>query len=352
MTEMIAAEPALAERIARRLAADPALDRLAGALRGARDAREPMVVFGCGTSEHAAEGMAAMLRVAGLVAAQHAQALDIAAAPPRAGVAIAVSHEGGTAATNAGLVAAREAGVATALVTVGIGSPGARAADLVVATGEQDASWCHTVGYVSPLVVGAVLAAAVRGDVLDGTAARALLAAADVADGAQGVATGLAAAVDRLIVVGGGADHASARELALKVEEGARVPARALHLETVLHGHLAAAGPRTGLILILTEAAATEAIVARAGDVLRAVAELGMPAAAILGAGVRDGVPRDLTPAGRVIAPASSRLPTVVSGLLGAAIPLQLVAERLARARGVNPDTLGREDSRQAAAHR
>jgi hypothetical protein len=39
-----------------------------------------------------------------------------------------------------------------------------------------------------------------------------------------------------------------------------------------------------------------------------------------------------------------------VNGALGAAIPLQLLAERLARGRGLNPDTLGREDPRQAAA--
>jgi hypothetical protein len=39
-----------------------------------------------------------------------------------------------------------------------------------------------------------------------------------------------------------------------------------------------------------------------------------------------------------------------VAAALAAAIPAQLVAERLARARGVNPDTLGREDPRQAAA--
>jgi hypothetical protein len=38
------------------------------------------------------------------------------------------------------------------------------------------------------------------------------------------------------------------------------------------------------------------------------------------------------------------------SALLGAALPLQLLAERLARARGVNPDTIGREDPRQMAA--
>ena len=37
--------------------------------------------------------------------------------------------------------------------------------------------------------------------------------------------------------------------------------------------------------------------------------------------------------------------------LLASAIALQVFAERLARARSVNPDTLGREDAAQAAAH-
>ena len=41
----------------------------------------------------------------------------------------------------------------------------------------------------------------------------------------------------------------------------------------------------------------------------------------------------------------------VSAALLGAAIPIQLLAERLARARRVNPDTLGRDDPAQAAAH-
>ena len=41
---------------------------------------------------------------------------------------------------------------------------------------------------------------------------------------------------------------------------------------------------------------------------------------------------------------------TMVAASTGAAVPIQLLAERLARARGTNPDTIGREDPRQAAA--
>ena len=59
--------------------------------------------------------------------------------------------------------------------------------------------------------------------------------------------------VDRLIVVGTGADRPAARELVLKVEEGAHVPAAMRDLETLLHGHLAGMDSRTGVVLILTE---------------------------------------------------------------------------------------------------
>ena len=76
-----------------------------------------------------------------------------------------------------------------------------------------------------------------------------------------------------------------------------------------------------------------------------------MPAAAVLGADIGDEIPRDLTPAGRLAVPETRLLPPLAAALLGAAIPIQLLAERLARARGVNPDTLGRDDPAQAAAH-
>jgi hypothetical protein len=57
------------------------------------------------------------------------------------------------------------------------------------------------------------------------------------------------------------------------------------------------------------------------------------------------------TPAGRIVLPHTGRVPGIAGSLLSSAIALQLLTERLARARGVNPDTLGREDPAQAAAH-
>ena len=193
-------------------------------------------------------------------------------------------------------------------------------------------------------MVGAALAS----EVLDPTALRALLQVADDQPGAEAIAAVLARC-DRLVTVGSGADHVTARELALKVAEGSHLPAQALHLETLLHGHLAAAGPSTALVLVLT--GVDPLVLERAGDVLRAARALGMPAAAVLGADVGDEIPRDLTPAGRLAVPETRLLHPLAAALLGAAIPIQVLAERLARARGVNPDTLGRDDPAQAAAH-
>lgn len=347
MTEMIAAEPALAERLARRLATDPAVEMLVAWVRDAMAARAPVTILGCGTSEHAAEGIAAMWREVADIDARHAQALETLAGPQRDGLVVAISHEGGTRATNDALQAAREAGARTALISVSDRSPGAAIAELTVQTGEQDTSWCHTVGYLSPLVAGAAVAGHLAGAQLEATAVRALLQVGDSPD-ADAVAARLAAC-DRLLVSGSGPDHATARELALKVAEGAHLPAHALHLETILHGHLAATDRRTGFVLVLTSASL--GVVERARRVLAAIASLGMPAAALIGADLGDDVPRELTPAGRLAVPETSRLPRVPAALLGAAVPLQLLAERLARARGTNPDTIGREDPAQAAAH-
>ena len=356
MTEMIAAEPALAERVAQRLIGDRATDRLAAAIREAAERHAPIVATGCGTSEHAAMVAAAVLadalRDAGLPAERVAsvQAFELAGRAPVDGVVLAISHEGGTWATNLALERAREAGAATGLVTVGPGSPGAALAVHLLLTEEQDQSWCHTVGYLSPLVAATVLGAAVTGRALAPTTLRALLDAADQAPAAEEGASALAGC-SRLLVVGSGVDHATARELALKVEEGAHLPASAHQLETIRHGHLAAADATTGLVLVLTDAEARgEELVGRARGVLRSAAALEMPAAAIVAADLGDDLPLELTPAGRAAVPVVRDLPRIVGAALGAAIPLQMLTERLARARDVNPDTLGREDPRQAAA--
>ena len=354
MSEMIAAEPALAQRLLHRLAADDALAALATELRATAGSGRPLVVTGCGTSEHAAMAVAALLDEA-LASGRGwevvpRQALEVARRPPNEGVLIGISHEGGTRVTTAALAAARTAGARTALVTVGRSSPAVAEADIVIATEEQDQSWCHTVGYLSPILAGVALAAAIRGTHADDLAVRAILDITDDARPAADVAAGLAG-VDRVLTVGAGADAITARELALKIAEGARLPASMLDLETVLHGHLAAATRWTGLVMVLTDAADEPLVNDRASRVRAAARALGIPVAAILSEGTAAQVPEEETPAGRIVLPHTDRVPGLAGSLLASAIALQLLAERLARACHVDPDTLGREDPAQAAAH-
>ncbi len=123
-----------------------------------------MIVTGCGTSEHAAMAAAAILRDAWRSAGLpgrgpvSAQAFELSLDPPADGLVIGVSHEGATTATIAAMSAARAAGARTALLTGSQASPAADGADPVLATVEMDRSWCHTVGYVSPIVAATVVA--------------------------------------------------------------------------------------------------------------------------------------------------------------------------------------------------
>jgi fructoselysine-6-P-deglycase FrlB-like protein len=360
MTEMIEAEPALASRLLRRLVAPGSgAARAAGAIRETAQRGRPILVTGCGTSEHGALAVTEILREA-MRAAGLPWQVGQAGAPVSVqafeaalddgltedSLVIAISHEGGTWATNLALERADAAGARLALITCSGGSPGATLADIVVTTDEQDQSWCHTVGYLSPILAAAAIGDHLSGRAIDVGGVEALLSAGltkDAIAATERLAQALSG-VDRLIVVGSGADRPAARELVLKVEEGAHLAAAMRDLETMLHGHLAGIDGRTGFVLVLTDATGAEARTSRATAVLRAVAELGIQAGAILGAGPADGIAPELTPAGRLIVPDPGGVPPATASLIGSAVPLQLLTERLARARGLNPDPIRRDD--------
>jgi glutamine---fructose-6-phosphate transaminase (isomerizing) len=357
MTDMIAAEAALTGRILeRQLAAGSGAARLAGAVGETLRAGRPVVVTGCGTSEHASLGAADILREAAGAAGiagpgpVSAQAFELSLEPPSDGLVIGVSHEGGTAATNAALAAADAAGARTALITVTQRSPGAALAEIVVETEELDQSWCHTVGYLSPLVAAAAAGVHLSGRTLDGAAASRLVASgATDSAGAERIAGALGDAA-HLIVIASGADRTAGRELVLKVEEASWLPSAYRDLETFLHGHLPATGESTGLVLILADRAARDARLVRAVGALRAARVLGIRSAAILAADLDDAIDPALTPAGRLLVAEAPGLPAPVAALLGTATPLQLLTERIARARGTDPDPIRRDDPRYAAA--
>ena len=114
-------------------------------------------------------------------------------------------------------------------------------------------------------------------------------------------------------------------------------------LETFLHGHLAATDDHTGLVLILTDRDGRAARVARARAALAAARVIGIRSAAILSDGVAADLAVDLTPGGRIVVPDAPALAAPAAAILGSAIPLQLLTERLARVRGVDPDPIHRD---------
>jgi glucosamine--fructose-6-phosphate aminotransferase (isomerizing) len=362
MTEMIAAEPWIVERIlAAQAAKQSGAADLASAIRRAIRVGTPVVVTGCGTSEHGAlavvEILREALRTSDVRAPGHstahelvsAQAFELSLDPPASGLVIGISHEGATGATNAALTAARAAGAGTAIITVSDRSPGAAIADIVVATEELDQSWCHTVGYVSPIAAATAVAGHLTGSAVKPDAARDLVRAG-LADEPASRAEALAGAlsgVDRLLVLASGADRPAGRELVLKVEEGAWLPAAYRDLETFLHGHLAATDATTAVFVIATDRRARDARLARVRAVLAAARVIGMPTAAIVTDASEPLLPAELTSAGRIVVEAApDDVPAAVASLLGSATALQTLTERLATARGINPDPIHRDVDR------
>jgi glutamine---fructose-6-phosphate transaminase (isomerizing) len=316
MEEMMAAEPALARAL---LDSPPdGVESLARSVREARDAGLPVTVVGCGTSEHGAMAAAALLDAAlgsaWPAAAVARQSLEAAERPQRGGICIGLSHDGGTRATTLALEAAAAAGARTALITSRPGGSASGPAELVLVTPVHDDSWCHTVGYTSPILVAAALARELGLDA-DAGEAEALLREAleSPPDGAP------LAGSERVLCVGAGIDYITARELALKLAEGTRVSTAAHQLETVLHGHLAGEDAGAGLVVVNTD---TSTRVARRAELVAgAVREIGMPVVEI----------------GRASEAPLTRL------LVGAAA-LQGLTLGLVHARAVNPDLIRREE--------
>jgi glucosamine--fructose-6-phosphate aminotransferase (isomerizing) len=205
---------------------------------------------------------------------------------------------------------------------------------LALATPLRDRSWCHTVGYVSPLLALHAVACHLRGAPPDAAAARAVLEAGLARREALAAAAAPLHGCPRLLVVAGGVDEVTARELALKVEEGVHVPTTPLGLEKVLHGHLPGCDERTGLVVLRLDPRAGERRDARADDLLAATTQLQMPSVVVH--------------AGEL--PWPPALAPVDGALLAGAVALQLLTVALVLAAGTNPDLIRREEPAYRAA--
>jgi fructoselysine-6-P-deglycase FrlB-like protein len=343
MEEMIGAQPELAAPI---LGADrPEVTRLRDAALGAASAGEPVVVIGCGTSEHAALIVAELLtdsfRREGLATAraEPRQALDAALDPRAGGVCIAISHEGGTRATRLALEAARGNGARTGLITACADPSCASAADLVFVTPVHDDSWCHTLAYTSAILAGARISG-IAGREATGAAAGAIESTLARRGDLEAAAAHLGVS-GRIVTAGLGTDQVNAGELALKIAEGARIPTTAYHLETLLHGYLAGCdAATTGLVLLALDPRPGAWRDRRLAQAATAARTIGIPTVALAPGSLLATLPSDVH--GVALEP----LPTepLLAALLQSAVALQLLTLGLVGLAGTNPDLIRREE--------
>lgn len=283
-------------------------------IRKAEDAGEPILFCGCGTSEHAAKAMAAILHDAQPTADVHSRdAFEVGLDPPSGGLLVGVSHSGETGATLDALQWALEGGAHALLVTAApeLAPEGVTAIPVPL----YDGSWCHTVAYTSPILTMA-LATGVKPGSARSVIQRELDARHERAQDA-----GTIQGCDRLLVVGSGVDQITAAELALKIEEAAHIPCTPFGVEKILHGHLPAATARSGLVILRYDSSEHDRRDERGSDVTAASAVLDMATVTL-----------------------RSDVQTVSEALLAGAVAAQLLTVELATALGINPDLIRREE--------
>jgi glucosamine--fructose-6-phosphate aminotransferase (isomerizing) len=298
LAETIAAQGELVEK-ALELPLDAAVEVLEPASR--------IWLVGTGTSQHAAELGAAMLATAPSEVQWRSSAAFVYEAPAlsAADAVVIISHTGETAFARTAREHALRSGARLASITgQGAGWPEA------IETVPRERSETYTASYLAALVVLARLAVALGRASFD---SRALEELPDRVRTAAALPPLLTAAPERLLVLAGaGPGAVSAREGALKLREAARLPAEGYEAEYLLHGSavplhagdafvaIQPSADRSGLLGLLTEAAG----------------EAGVP------------VSRLEEPDG--LDPVLMQVPLTVR--------LQVLASRLALARGVDPD--------------
>ena len=343
MEEMICAQPELAAPILG--AGRPEATRLRDAVLDAAGAGEPVVVTGCGTSEHAAMVVAALLtdsfRRAGLATAwaEARQALDAALDPRAGGICIGISHDGGTRATGLALEAARESGATIGLITACAEPSCTSGAALVFVTPVHDDSWCHTLAYVSAILAGARISG-IAGDEAAAVARSAIESTLDRRADLEAAASRLGRS-GRIVTAGLGLDQVNAGELALKIAEGARRPTTAYHLETLLHGHLAGCdADSTSLVLLALDprpGARRDRRLALAAEVARTI---GIPTVALAPASLLATLPGSVH--GVALEPSAAE--PLLAAMLQSALSVQLLTLGLVGLAGTNPDLIRREE--------
>ena len=302
-----------------------ALDRIAGLDLAApaailAEARR-VILVGTGTSQHAAELGVMMLERAGVDSRWFPAATWVrwSTGPRRGDALVVITHTGQTGYAARARAEALASGMPVVSIT-GTG-PGWPEAITTVAPEESET---YTVSYTAALAVLARLAHLVAragdgsgaGAQVDGSAGDVLQAAADIRVASSAAATeDVPVPARSLGIVGCGPWGVTAREAALKIREGARMLAEGFDAERFLHGNAVPFTAADGVLLLQPEA-----------DPDGLTAAVGAAAA-------REGIPVSLLSlANRGLSPLLAQLPMTVH--------VQLLAERFARLRGQDPDTV------------
>jgi glucosamine--fructose-6-phosphate aminotransferase (isomerizing) len=338
LRDEILEQPAVAERLLRegRPGIDAIADRLAERIRS-RDV-DQVVIAARGTSDHAAIyaqylfGAHLRLPVA-LAAPSLISVYGVELRLDRAAV-IGISQSGRSPDIVGSVAAGRRQGAPTIAITNEPSSELAAAAEHVIdLSAGPERAVAATKTYTAELLAVALLVTAIESRLAPADGREAALAAVPAAltaalatePQAHAVATYLAAAT-RLIVVGRGFEYATARELALKLKELARLAADPYSAADFLHGPLALVEPGYPVIAIATSGAAAadlDALLERLGELgVDRIVVSDRPAAVAgetFGIHLPPGLPEWLMP-----------IATIVPG--------QLLALHLAIAKGIDPE--------------
>ena len=281
---------------------DGAVQAVADRLKGRR-----VLVIGTGTSWHAAEQGAHLLRLAGLDASA-SQSIDVAVdgPVPQAGhVLLALTHTGAKRYTATAVQRARDAGADVVQVS-GVDVPDA---DLVTVSKEQSSA--YTISHLAALMRLAQVARAL-GAPLDR-----LGDVPDAVEAALGAQRDPFVVPERLIeYTGGGVNQWTAAEGALKVREAAYVASEGLGVEQFLHGPSVALRASDHLVCLDGGGAWSE----RVQEIADAAERSGVPVTRVVERGLGEPL-----------------------SIFSLTVAVQRIAVESAEALGTDPDSFGRD---------
>ncbi len=240
---------------------------------------------------------------------------------------IGISQSGQAPDVRAVIEQAREQGQPTIAITNDARSPLAAAAGTTLALGAgEERSVAATKTYTGSLAVLAALAAELAGEqrMRDALAAVPAAMAEQIARGSDD-AEGLLSGVDRCAVAGRGPNYATAFEAALKIKELSAIAAEPYSPADLMHGPVAVLGQGSPLVAFAAGGPAF-------ASAIEAVAEAGSRGARCLLVSDEQASPGER---GRLVR--TVRLQEWLSPLV-MILPAQLIAARLAGARGVDVD--------------